>query len=257
MTIKGTWIEKPHKMAGTALCCTACGWKNLLETRHCPNCGAEMETEDGLVVVFELNDDGTYTRKLHTLPDEVSEKADDEDKLKFVAHNIDKLEEKIQQLEKDVDRLEKSRTIEIKPPVYPNITSTGISAYAGPEFNGFCSGLSTTTWSDNNDQRNQKFNIDDNSERTVEVNNSASIVTSYRPPYVEPGERHESSHGQYDGWIDSVNIDGKLYAIKAAIVEYHALTCPKCGGQIQMHNGMGQCQFCGTEFSATIRLVEV
>ena len=87
--------------------------------------------------------------------------------------------------------------------------------------------------------------------------NGFQTVAWYSPTYVEPAETHESAHGPYDGWIDSVNIDGKTYAIKAAVVEYHALTCPKCGGQIQMHNGMGQCQFCGTEFSATIRLVEV
>jgi RNA polymerase subunit RPABC4/transcription elongation factor Spt4 len=138
MTRKGTWIEKPHKMAGTALCCTACGWKNLLETRCCPNCGAEMETEDGLVVVFELNDDGTYTRKLHTLPDEVSEKTDDNDKLKYVAFKINLVEEKLNQLEKDIHRLEMGYNIfPIEPTqIYPRTTSTGICAYAGPEFGG-------------------------------------------------------------------------------------------------------------------------
>ena len=92
--------------------------------------------------------------------------------------------------------------------------------------------------------------------RTIEVNNYASTAW-YHPTYVEPAETHESTTGPYDGWIDSVQVNGKKYAIKAAIVEYHALTCPKCGGQIRMHNGMGKCPFCDTEFSATIRLVEV
>lgn len=105
-------------------------------------------------------------------------------------------------------------------------------------------------------ERLEMFNIESNATRIIEVDNSESIAW-YSPTYVEPAEIHESTHGPYDGWIDSVNVNGKTYAIKAAIVEYHALTCPKCGGQIQMHNGMGQCQFCGTEFSATIRLVEV
>lgn len=102
----------------------------------------------------------------------------------------------------------------------------------------------------------ETFNIYYNSTRTIEVDNTEKIMWD-SPTYVEPAETHESINGPYDGWIDSVNVDGKKYAIKAAIVEYHALTCPKCGGQIQMHNGMGKCQFCGTEFSATIRLVEV
>lgn len=97
----------------------------------------------------------------------------------------------------------------------------------------------------------------DKAMRTIDINTNAFEITAYRPTYMEPAEIHESVHGPYDGWIDTVNVDGKKYAIKAAVVEYHALTCPKCGGQIHMHNGMGKCQFCDTEFSATIRLVEV
>ena len=98
--------------------------------------------------------------------------------------------------------------------------------------------------------------VESNVTRFIEVNDAISIA-SYQPTYIEPAETHESSHDPYSGWIDSVTIDGKIYAIKAAVVKYHALTCPKCGGQIHMHNGMGKCQFCDTEFSATIRLVEV
>lgn len=126
MKIKGTWIERPHKMAGTALCCTACGWKNLLETRCCPNCGAEMETEDGMVVVFELNDNGTYTRALRPLPDKVGEETDDKDKLKSIEDKLDQLGEKIHQLEL-------SRTVIETRPTYPWVTPPSISVYAGPE----------------------------------------------------------------------------------------------------------------------------
>lgn len=133
MKIKGTWIERPHKMAGTALCCTACGWKNLLETRCCPNCGAEMETEDGMVVVFELNDNGTYTRALHPLPNKVGEETDDKDKLKLIEKKIDQLIEKNHQLEEAVNRLELSRTIIDPKPKYPWVTPPSISVYAGPE----------------------------------------------------------------------------------------------------------------------------
>lgn len=102
----------------------------------------------------------------------------------------------------------------------------------------------------------EMFNIENKVTKTIKINNTP-IIASYQPTYVEPAETHESAHDSYDGWIDSVKVDGKKYAIKAAIVEYHALTCPKCGGQIHMHNGMGKCQFCDTELSATIRLVEV
>lgn len=85
--------------------------------------------------------------KLDRIDDKVGEETDDQ------------LDEKIQQLEKDVDRLEKavsrlekSRTIEVKP-AYPNITSTGITAYAEPEFRGVCSSLPTNMWSDNNERK--------------------------------------------------------------------------------------------------------
>jgi len=126
MKIKGTWIERPHKMAGTALCCTACGWKNLLETRCCPNCGAEMETEDGMVVVFELNDNGTYTRALHPLPDKVGEEIDNEDKLRSI-------EDKLDQLEKDIHRLEICySTIKTKQ-THPWASLTDLAGYVGPE----------------------------------------------------------------------------------------------------------------------------
>lgn len=125
MKIKGTWIERPHKMAGTALCCTACGWKNLLETRCCPNCGAEMETEDGMVVVFELNDDSTYTRALHPLPHKqrgypIKEgptgETDAHEVIEdLVEEHLDHLVEKIHQLEEEINRVEKSYfTIESK-----------------------------------------------------------------------------------------------------------------------------------------------
>lgn len=79
------------------------------------------------------------------LTDKASEETDDKDKLKLVEEKLDLLGEKIQQLEKDVRRLEMGHNIF---PVetsrtYPNITSTGISAYAGPEFGGVCFGIPT------------------------------------------------------------------------------------------------------------------
>lgn len=78
----------------------------------------------------------------NSLPDKVGEETDD--KYKYFAEKFDKVEEIIQQLEKDVNRLENSRTIEVRP-VYPNAPLTGISAYAGPEFNGLCTGLPTNS----------------------------------------------------------------------------------------------------------------
>ena len=40
------------------------------------------------------------------------------------------------------------------------------------------------------------------------------------------------------------------------VVEYHPLTCTKCGGQVEIKDGFGQCPYCKTNFSATIVIQE-
>lgn len=40
------------------------------------------------------------------------------------------------------------------------------------------------------------------------------------------------------------------------VVEYHPLTCTKCGGQVEIKDGFGQCPYCKTSFSATIVIQE-
>ena len=104
----------------------------------------------------------------------------------------------------------------------------------------------------------------DSKPSTVEsstVGSSVIAVTSDTDCCIAPAKYLEADNTAedasvpgYDGWIDSIQVYGKRYAIKAAIVEYHALTCPKCGGQVQMHNGWGKCEYCNTEYSAVIKL---
>lgn len=98
--------------------------------------------------------------ELNHLIDKIGDETDDKDKLKLLEEKLDQLlkslKEKLDQLEKDVNRLKNSRTVEVRP-VYPNASSTGISAYAGPEFNGICTGLPTSSsttflWGENDDK---------------------------------------------------------------------------------------------------------
>ena len=62
----------------------------------------------------------------------------------------------------------------------------------------------------------------------------------------------------YDGVISSISLpNGKIYAIKAIVMEAFPLTCTKCGGKVTIKNGWGTCQYCGTEFTTSIVLKEV
>ena len=59
-----------------------------------------------------------------------------------------------------------------------------------------------------------------------------------------------------EGFISAVVINGKKYKLRCEIVEVHPLTCTKCGGQLELHNGHGKCAFCGTNYSAIMSIVE-
>lgn len=40
--VKATWKRIDYKPCGHDYKCSSCGWKNDMETRFCPNCGADM-----------------------------------------------------------------------------------------------------------------------------------------------------------------------------------------------------------------------
>lgn len=66
-------------------------------------------------------------------------------------------------------------------------------------------------------------------------------------------------NGEYfDGYINTVRTpNGKKYKLQCEVVEIYAMTCPKCGGQLELHYGNGTCKFCGTSFTTQFKVVEV
>ena len=59
-----------------------------------------------------------------------------------------------------------------------------------------------------------------------------------------------------DGYISKITFGGKVYKLKCEIVEVHPMTCPKCGGQLELHYGTGKCEYCGTHYSTNFIIKE-
>lgn len=62
---------------------------------------------------------------------------------------------------------------------------------------------------------------------------------------------------EFDGYIKYIELHGKLYKLQCEVVEVYPMTCPKCGGQLELKYGNGTCQFCGTQFTTQFKLAEV
>ena len=59
------------------------------------------------------------------------------------------------------------------------------------------------------------------------------------------------------GYISRIQLpDGKLYKLQCEVVEVYAMTCPKCGGKVELKYGTGECQSCGTGFTTQFKIVE-
>lgn len=57
---------------------------------------------------------------------------------------------------------------------------------------------------------------------------------------------------EYAGYVNSINVGGKLYKIKAEVVESRAITCSHCGAPLELHHGKGKCPYCDTHYSTNI-----
>lgn len=57
-------------------------------------------------------------------------------------------------------------------------------------------------------------------------------------------------------YISKICINGTTYKLRCEIVEVHPLTCTKCGSSLELHNGHGRCEYCGTSYSAVMSIVE-
>lgn len=63
---------------------------------------------------------------------------------------------------------------------------------------------------------------------------------------------------EFDGYVSGIRLpDGRFLKLRCEVIEVYAMTCPKCGGQLELKYGNGTCQFCGTQFTTQFKLAEV
>lgn len=60
----------------------------------------------------------------------------------------------------------------------------------------------------------------------------------------------------FSGYVSQIAINGKLYKLRCEVVEVYPMTCPKCGGRVELYYGNGNCQSCGTGFTTQFKIVE-
>ena len=60
----------------------------------------------------------------------------------------------------------------------------------------------------------------------------------------------------FDGYISSIRVNGKVYKLRCEVVEVYPMICPRCGGAVDLHYGNGNCQSCGTRFTTQFKIVE-
>lgn len=58
-------------------------------------------------------------------------------------------------------------------------------------------------------------------------------------------------------YISAIQVNGRIYKLRCEIAEVHPLICSKCGASLELHNGHGRCDYCGTNYSAIVSIVEV
>lgn len=59
-----------------------------------------------------------------------------------------------------------------------------------------------------------------------------------------------------DGFINSISVCGKTYALRANVIAVKPIVCPKCGGTVTLKYGEGKCDFCGVQYTSKFELVE-
>lgn len=62
---------------------------------------------------------------------------------------------------------------------------------------------------------------------------------------------------KFDGYINTIVLpNGKKYKLQCEVVEIYPMTCPKCGGHVELKYGYGECSYCGTSFATNFKIVE-
>ena len=60
----------------------------------------------------------------------------------------------------------------------------------------------------------------------------------------------------YGGVINTIVVGHTAYKLQASIEEVYPMTCPKCGGSLELHHGEGACEYCGTKYTTYYKIVE-
>lgn len=88
-----------------------------------------------------------------------------------------------------------------------------------------------------------------------DINTMPTIDTACAGATREICEAPNDLNNEVD-FISAVIINGKKYKLRCEIIEVHPLTCTKCGSPLELHNGHGKCEYCGTSYSAIMSIVE-
>ena len=60
-----------------------------------------------------------------------------------------------------------------------------------------------------------------------------------------------------DGYISKIMFpNGNVYKLRCEVVEVYPMICSRCGGQLELKYGSGQCPYCGTNFTTQFKIVE-
>lgn len=64
---------------------------------------------------------------------------------------------------------------------------------------------------------------------------------------------------KFNGYVSTISLDGgkSYYKLRCEVVEVYPMTCPKCGGQVELKYGNGKCSYCGTNYSTQFKIEEV
>ena len=85
-------------------------------------------------------------------------------------------------------------------------------------------------------------------------------IKKIEEPMVEEKEepkKYRDSKGEFDGYINSIVVDGKVYRLQCQLEEVHPITCKNCGAPLKLEFGQGTCSHCGTHYAVNYFIEEV
>lgn len=59
-----------------------------------------------------------------------------------------------------------------------------------------------------------------------------------------------------DGFINTIKVGDKIYALQASIVEVKEIKCKNCGHPLYLKYGEGKCEMCGSSYTTHFEIIE-